>query len=360
MAAWESGTLRQAGVWEMSTTRSRFQIAAQSLVPVVLLAWAMLIVPVGTALLMEGVWPTWLSLRPLMMGLITIVSHAAIGFAVGRWVPKVVSAPLLAVATWVAVAFTVTVDAPWLRHVSGEFPEQLMFGEAASFAALWPHVAMTGSIALAVALLWTPTRQAWLPPALSLCVLVGGTVGTYTAVKDYGYNPPLLTGETDMSCVHAMNGGPQVCLPQVTASHLPQAAEDTEQVLTSFREARVDRYPKLITDTLPDGRFAKPSNESTWRAPLTLAAQRNDLKFAIVLAAVGLDCSRPDPFLRRVTIAWAAHITHTQDSWKAFQARIDRGTSRSDVDDRLTEVLSLSRQQQADWFNDSVTKACAH
>lgn len=360
LASWESGTLRQAGVWEMSTGRSRFLIAAQSLLPVVLLAWAMLILPVSVALLMEGVWPTWLSLRPLIMGLIVALCHTVIGFAVGRWLPRIVAAPLLAVTTWVAVAFAVTVDTPWVRHISGQFPEQLMFGEAAAFDALWPHVAVAGSLALAVALLWAPARLAWLPWALSLCVLAGGIVGTYSAVKDYDYNPPLLTAATDMSCARTTHQGPRVCMPQATASPLPQAVEYTEQVLTSLRDAGVERRPELVIDSLPDGRFSKPSTATTWRAPLTLAAQQKNLKFALVVTAVRLDCARPDPLLRRVTIAWAARITHTEEAWDRFRARIDRGHGQSYgvVDRKLDEVLALSPQAQAAWFNDSVSKAC--
>lgn len=130
LAAWVSATLRQAGVWDMNNARSRFRIATQALLPVVALAWTMLALPVLVALTTEGAWPTWDSLSPLVVGMIVCVEHAVIGFAVGRWVPKVIAAPILAVATWVAVAFAVTVDAPWVRHVSGAFPEQLMFGEA--------------------------------------------------------------------------------------------------------------------------------------------------------------------------------------------------------------------------------------
>ncbi|MGI5436662.1 DUF7224 domain-containing protein [Streptomyces shenzhenensis] len=341
----------------MNHARSRYRIAGQALLPVVTLAWLMLILPAMTALAVEGVWPTWDSVSALVVGMIVCVWHAVIGFTVGRQVPKVIAAPVLAVVTWVAVAFTVTVDSPWVRHVSGAFPEQLMFGEAPAWGALWPHVAFTGSVALALIVGWAPVRHRTLAAVAALAVATAGVTCTYEAVKGYGYNPPLKTYAVTMECGHT--GQTKICMPEQTASALPQAVNATSKVLAAFDEAGVPTAPKAVIDSLPEGRFYTPSTASTWRVALTMATDRHDAVFAVTIAATGMNCSRPDPFLRRVVIAWAAHVTGTTQSWQRLRKTIDRQGSPGDVDGMLSSVLSRPAKEQAAWFVNASRKACA-
>ncbi|MFF3886505.1 hypothetical protein [Streptomyces sp. NPDC001914] len=358
VSAWESGTLRKAGVWEMLATRSRLSIATQSLIPVVLLCWIALIIPPAISLAGEGVWPNWLSLRPVFMGLIVVVCHAVIGFTIGTKVSRVLAAPLLAIGVWIAVAFSITVDTPWVRHVSGEFPEQLMFGEAAAFSALWPHVALSGSIAAALALLWSPLRRVWISISLSTIIALSGTLGTYLAVRDYGYNAPLITGAAQMSCAKATESHPTICVPEAADQYLPEATQFASKILADFQKAGIKRRPSLITDSLPDGRFSRPSTRSTWRVPITLAAQEKDLEFAMVVSAVELPCGRPDPYARRTTLSWASHITSTQEAWEKYRNHIDRGIKNERVEKEVARVLSMTPEKQATWFNRTVSKAC--
>jgi hypothetical protein len=357
LAAWVSGSLRQAGIWQMNHARSRYRIAAQALLPVVMLAWLMLILPPMVALAVEGVWPTWDSISALVVGMIVCVWHAVIGFTVGRWVPKVIAAPVLAVVTWVAVAFTVTVDSPWVRHVSGAFPEQLMFGEAPAWGALWPHVAFTGSVALGLILGWMPVQHRALAVVAALAVSAAGVTGTYEAVKDYSYNPPLKTYAVTMEC--GRTGRTKVCMPQQTATALPQAVNATRKVLAAFGEAGVPTSPRAVIDSLPEGRFFTPPTASIWRVPLTMATERHDAVFAVTIVATGMNCSRPDPLLRRVVIAWAAHVTGTTQSWERLRKSIDRQGSPGDVDGMLRSVLSRPAKEQAAWFHSASRKACA-
>ncbi|MFI9760821.1 hypothetical protein ACIHFB_23070 [Streptomyces sp. NPDC051963] len=357
LGVWVSGTLRQARVWEMNYTRSRYRIAAHSLLPVVGLAWLTLIIPPALALMRAGVWPTWDSVSPLAVGMVVSVEHAVIGFAVGLHVPRIVAAPVIAIGTWVAVAFTITVDEPWVRHVSGQHYEPLEFGEAPVFAGLWPHVAFTGSVALAVALLWVPTRRLAVVYLTAVAVALGGTVGTYEAVKDYSYNPPLKNYAAAMTC--KASGTVSVCMPSVTSRDLTAATVAVSGVLQDFRRAGLPRRPEQVIDTLPEGRFSSPSTASTWRVPLSLAAEHNDLRFAVALAATGMDCSKPDPFLRRVIIAWTAHLTGTDASWQKLRASIDRQGEPGDVDGELKKVLSKKPAVQAAWFTQAVETACA-
>lgn len=358
LGVWVSGALRGAGVWSMNYTRSPYRIATHSLAPVIGLAWLTLILPPALALAQAGVWPTWDSLSPLMVGMIVSVEHTVIGFAIGCRVPRIVAAPVMAVATWVAVAFTVTVDAPWVRHISGQHYEPLMFGEAPVFAGLWPHVAFTGSIALAIVLLWVPTRRRVIVYLAAAAVAIAGTISTYEAVKDYGYNPPLKNYAAPMSCTET-DEKVRVCMPSATSRALPQAAASVDRVLEDFRRAGLPRTPKQIIDSLPEGRSTVRSTASVWRVPLTLAADHDDLRFAVALAATGMTCAKPDPFLRRVVMAWTAHLTGTNASWQKLRASIDRQGEPGDVDGELKQILTMDAKAQAAWFTDAVKEACS-
>ncbi|MBQ1159668.1 tetratricopeptide repeat protein [Streptomyces sp. A73] len=62
LAAWESGRLKESGVWAIAPSRSPYRVAGQVLLPVLLLAWLMLLIPVVGGLVREGIAPTLSSL----------------------------------------------------------------------------------------------------------------------------------------------------------------------------------------------------------------------------------------------------------------------------------------------------------
>ncbi|MFF3946782.1 hypothetical protein ACFYYN_18385 [Streptomyces sp. NPDC001902] len=352
LGAWEAGSLRQGGIWELAPFRSRTAIAAESLAPVVGLAWLMMLTPAGLALIDAGVWPSPVSLGPLAVGLMVSIGHAVIGFCVGMKVPRTICAPLLAVTVWILVAFSRAVDVPWPRHLSGQQTEPLMFGETFSFAALWPHVAFTGSLALAACVLWMRRRAVALVVAAAVALL--GTISAWAAVKDWDFNPKLNTQQVSTRCISGGSGSAlSVCMPSVTSAALPNARSETLKVLQDFDAAGVPRHPDFVTDTLADGRFSIPSTDKAWRVPLTEAAEQGNLRFEITLRAIGFTCSRPDPDLRRLSMAWAAHVTGTTDDWEKLRLRIKGPTEH-----QMQRIYKLPRQTQASWFNRTVLSAC--
>ncbi|AZQ36821.1 hypothetical protein EJ357_28020 [Streptomyces cyaneochromogenes] len=357
LAAWESGSIRKFGVWHWAPQRSRYRIAAESLMPVVLVSWSMLVLPVSLALVETSTLPTLASLGPLFEAMVLCVAHAVIGFAVGLYLPRSVSAPVLAVTTWIVIAFTISLDPPWLRQISGLCFEYLMFGEALTFSALWPPILLAGGVALAVAVLWMKNRFVAIPVALA--ILLTGVVVSYNEVKDRGYFPPMATGVTELSCAQSP-GGTEVCMPKVTASALPRVARTSQSVLADLRSAGVERSPRLITDSLADGRYLRPSTDRVWRIPLTRAAAQNGERFQIVIAAVGFTCARPDPVLRRAVLEWVAGVTHTEREWQQAKARVEQ--ERSSADAAATSMVQgvhrKTKAQQAKWFEESVHASC--
>ncbi|MBX9361887.1 hypothetical protein [Streptomyces sp. WAC04114] len=360
LAATESGRLTAAKVWQLAPVRSRLAIASQALLPVICLSWLMLTLPVTIALLQEGVFPTAVSIRPLELALILTIAHAAIGFGIGFRVPRQIAAPMMAVVTFIAVAFSVTTEPFWIRHASGQFTGSLQFGEQISYASVWPHLLLTGSVAIAVALMWLPSKWLILRVVLACAISVVGPRVAQSLTENWGPTAPVAIGATPMKC---LGRAPKVCMPSVTSEDLPEVREKAKSVLSDFRSAGMRDIPVVITDRLADGRFYRPSTAHTWRVELTASAQRGDVRFAIMKAAVRFTCPRPDPTASRAAGLWAATVTGERDAYerklKQRGEQFDREESRRDeISSEVEDVLQKSPSGQVAWFKQRLTDAC--
>lgn len=198
LATWESGRLRKSGVWALAPARSRFRVAANALLPALVLSWLVLLLPAALSLARTATFPTADSLRLPVMALILCVSYAVIGFAVGLRVPHVVAAPLIAVIVWVAVAFTRAVQPYWIRHVSGQYGG-VGFGEVPSVISVVAPILPAGGIAVAIAVMWLPLRSRILRIVLAGLIAIAGPAGAYRITHDWPHSPPLLTGRAEAS-----------------------------------------------------------------------------------------------------------------------------------------------------------------
>lgn len=356
LAAWESARLKREGVWSLAPARSRYHVGGHALVPVIILSWLMLCLPVSAALIQTRTIPNADSLRPLGLALSLCVAHAVIGFFVGLRVPRLIAAPLLAVAVWVLVSFARTTQSFWLRHVSGYFGEQLMFGEVASFKALVPHFLFTGGIAMGIALLWMRLRPLPVRIVLACAIAVAGPTGAYSMAKGWGHTPPLLIGQAPMECKgHA----PKVCMPKATAEELPETYKDAVSVLGDLRAAGIAAGPEVITDRIADGRFYRPSSVHTWRVGLSYAALRGNVRYQIGFTAVRFPCTRPDLATSRALRLWTANVIGEE---AAERRRVAQETTPFDgqaqVQKVVAKVLTLPAAEQRDWYRRSLVDAC--
>ncbi|MGA5168892.1 MULTISPECIES: DUF7224 domain-containing protein [Streptomyces] len=358
LAAWESGRLTSSGVWALAAGRSRFHVAANALLPVFLLSWAVLIVPVSLSLARTTTFPTVDSLRLLVMALILCVAHAVIGFGIGIRAPRVIAAPIVAVVVWILVAFSRATHPYWLRHVSGQYMD-LDFGEVPGMASLVAPILFGGGIALGVALLWFPLR--WLLVRVVLACIVAGlcTFGAYNIVKDWGHDPPMVTGQAPMEC---LGNAPKVCMPKATSSTLGTVRKEAVSVLDDLGSRGVTETPSVITDRLADGRSGLPSTQKTWRIGLTAAAQRDEVRFEVLTAAVRFPCRRVDPVTGHAAWLWAASVTGEE---KAYRARVAQETQTPDavraekqVQDIVQRVLAQPAKEQGTWFRQTLISAC--
>ncbi|MEU8936342.1 hypothetical protein AB0D30_41480 [Streptomyces sp. NPDC048409] len=360
LAAWESGRLREAAVWHLAPVRSRYRIAANVLLPVLALAWFMLVLSVALRLIQEGASPTLDSMRPLLLGMLLCVAHAVIGFAIGMRVPKLIAAPAVAVMTWVLVAFSVTSTQFWYRHVSGERMDSLAFGEIVPLSSLVPHLLFAGSIAAGVLLLWMPIRYVAIRVCLAATLAFVGMSTAREMVAHWGPHEPFLSGQATMQCA---GKAPTVCMPEISAGSLPAVREQVDSVLTEFQAAGVKATPDSVTDALADGRRSVRSTPSTWRVNLTRGVEDGNVRYQVVTTAVGFSCSTPDPKMRREALLWAATITGEDRAyakqWDNSAEDFDvKAANRNQVHADVKKVLTLSAPKQADWFTRTVLSAC--
>ncbi|MGP4001165.1 DUF7224 domain-containing protein [Streptomyces sp. 8N706] len=358
LASWESGRLTSSGVWALAPARSRFRVAANVLLPVILLSWLVLLLPPSLSLVRTGTLPTAGSLRLPVMALVLCVAHAVIGFGIGIRAPRMITAPLMAITVWVLVAFSRATQPYWLRHVSGQYAD-LDFGEVPAVASLVAPLLFGGGIAIGVALLWLPLRGLAARAVLACAVSGICTVSAYNVAHEWDHNPPLATGQAPMEC---QGNAPKVCMPKATSSNLAAVRKEVVSVLDALRSSGVKETPSVITDRLADGRFARPSTKDTWRIGLTSAAQRDDVRFQVVTAAVRFPCKRADAVTGHAALLWAATVT---DQVKPYNERMaqemqtpETARAEKQVRDIVQGVLELPVKKQGVWFRQSLSSAC--
>ncbi|MGW6602191.1 DUF7224 domain-containing protein [Streptomyces sp. NPDC055036] len=257
------------------------------------------------------------------------------------------------------VAFSVSTDPPWLRHVSGQYTD-LAVGELPSPVSLAAPVLMVGGIAVGVALMWLPVRVLLVRVVLACCVAVSGSFAAYDLAHGWSYNPPLLTGQVPMAC---LGNTPKVCMPKAMQDDLPAVRKDALSVLEDLRDAGAIETPSIITDRLVDGRFARSSTAHTWRIGLTSAFQNANVRYQVMSTAVRFPCTNVDTATGHAVLLWAATVTGETEAYKKRMAQeIETAETlrmEKEVQKVVAGVLSDPRDQQAAWFRKSLNDACS-
>lgn len=229
-----------------------------------------------------------------------------------------------------------------------------------SLRSLVPHLLFTGSIAMAALLLWMPIRHVIIRASLATALALAGMNTAQGMVENWGPHDPVLSGHAPMQC---SGKAPVVCMPKLSADHLPMVRKQVDSVLSKFRAAGVEASPRSITDSLADGRRYVRSTPSTWRVSLTRGAEAGNVRYLLVNAAVRFPCDRPDPELRREALLWASTIAGESEAyakqWDHSPEEFDsKAANRERVRADVKTVRTLSVPEQADWFARTVVTAC--
>ncbi|WP_159037280.1 DUF7224 domain-containing protein [Streptomyces specialis] len=365
LAAWESGRLRKDGVWLLAPARHRFRVAAQAVLPVVLLAWLVIAAVVTMALIRQGTAPTLPSLTLPALAMTVASAHVVIGFAVGLIVPRLVAAPLLAVGVFYCVAASWSYEPFWLRHVSGQFPVSLEYGELPTLDSVVPHILFTGSIAVGLAVMLAPRqdpRRRVLRTALGCVIAVTGTVTAQRVTADWDYNPPLSANNVPVRCAGTT---PAVCLPEDLSGDLDAIRDEVDATLSELRDAGIGT-PNLesVSDSSASGRYAPSSTERTWWFSIADSYRSGTIRLALVTHAVTFPCERPDPVFSRAATLWAATVAgaeHLYLDWQRDELRqyADSPDWLEQATARVSEVRRESPADQAEWFRAELRRACA-
>jgi hypothetical protein len=367
LAAWESGRLRRGGVWELAPARSRVRVACHALLPVAALAWTMVLLPVGMALVREGVAPTPGSMVLPLLVVALACAHLVIGFLIGLVVPPLVASPVLAVVVFYAVAASWSYEPFWPRHVSGQFPSVLGFGELPSVRSLLPHVLFTGAIALGAAMLWVPVRG--LPrraavAVVAVAVAVAGTSTAYRMTRDWEHTPPLSAGHAAVTCAgHA----PEVCVPEAAGADPAAIAAEVADVLAGLRAAGVPvRESGTVTDSLLRGWRDRPAPDGGSWLPLSRGHAAGTLRLTLVRRMVDFPCrlSHAEPEAAESALLWAAGTVGAGDAYLAW-LRADVGEAEQGaamierVMERVARARELPAAEQTAWYAAEAGRACA-
>ncbi|MBU7596400.1 hypothetical protein JGS22_001775 [Streptomyces sp. P38-E01] len=295
------------------------------------------------------------------MAMTVCVAHLVIGFCAGLVLPRILAAPILAVSVFFLVAsswssgYTI-----WPRHISGQFPVELMYGELPTLHSLAPHVMFTGSIALAAALC-TLLRNFTTRIALPLTLALTGTFIPSSMVHDWGPNPKLSTGNVSMSC---QGKNPTVCVPQPLSSELPRVQAEAASVFAALSKTGVDfAKPAELQDSIVGGRFSYRSTESTWWLRLTDATNGETLRYSVMRKAIALPCDRPDgEAVQRLTL-WASAATDTegfalQRQQEELVTEVEKQTLRKSRA-AVRQIHARSHKDQTTWYQETSEKACS-
>ncbi|MFB7495269.1 hypothetical protein ACFC09_11280 [Streptomyces sp. NPDC056161] len=358
LAAWESGRLTSAGIWQLAPARSRFRIAANVLLPVVMTSWVILLVPPAISLIRASTFPTLGSLRLPAMALCLCVAHAVIGFAIGRRTPRVFAVPIVAIVDFVLVGFTRSVDPYWLRHVSGQYAD-LSFGEVPAFASIVAPLLFAGGLAGGVTLLWTPTRSL-LARALAACFVAAlGTSTAYHITSDWGHSPALVGGQAPVTC---LGQAPRICMPTASSTRLPAVRKELLATLATLRTEGVAASPQVIRDRLGEGREYRRSTDATWYISLTSAAESGTVRYQAAMAAVRFPCRTVESDPAHAAMLWVASVVGEQKRYSQFlteQAMSPQETSANrQIQSVVKSVLTQPVAKQTAWYKNTLTSAC--
>ncbi|MFJ6659828.1 hypothetical protein ACIQNG_26255 [Streptomyces sp. NPDC091377] len=382
LAVWEGGRLKRDGVWALAPGRSRYRVAADTLLPVVCAGWLILGLPVVMRLIETRLVPTPQALAPLLLGMGLVVAWAVIGCAVGQFTPRLISAPLSSVAVYYLITKTGQSDPLWLRHVSGAPDTSLAFGEQYRALTLLVPFLFTAALALAMAVWWLPAAPAVRHSTRAATAVAAVVVMTLCAdaASGWGYgNGPVSAGHAPARCAGT---APKVCIAASGGAQdrLEEVRSEITRSITTLHRAGVEvTVPTAVSDNLLNGRHKVRSTQSEWWLLLSSQASDNGpgmtgIRYGVLLTAVRFPCSFPQSFQdgqsadwvvnRDAAILWAAQVIDADEPYLAWRRGEYGGTFQNagqvleKVEQRASDARRLPAREQSAWFDAEQQKAC--
>ncbi|MFF8380841.1 hypothetical protein ACF07V_32425 [Streptomyces sp. NPDC015661] len=383
LATWDGGRLKADRVWELAPSRSRYCVAARTLLPAIGAGWAIVLLPVTMRLVETRLVPTPMSLLPLLMDMGIVCAYAVVGCALGHIAPRLVAAPLSAVAAFYMVSKTIAYSDPsWPRHVSGQLGTSVVFGEYYAAPTVLVPFLFAASVAVAVAAWWIggAHRMLWRAGAavtalvaMTLCVRIASGWGIAEGPVTAGHAPARCLGTTPRICMAEAGGA---------IEKLDAVQREVASTVRRLKAAGVDvTVPTTVNDALLYDRDTTrpPATASTWWMALTERADRPDgdltgVRYEAMLRSVTFPCQFPTRFVPGVSadwvvnhdaaVLWAAYEVGVQEPYLAWRkseyAQIaNKDAVLAKVRERAAKGRALpTAEQRAAWFEQEQAKAC--
>ena len=231
-AAWESGRLRQGGVFAFPAVRSPARALVAALTPILVVGVAGLALALGVVAVRLHASVGGPDPRVLAMGIVVLAGHIALGAIAGRFLARVVATPIVLVASYLWLVMPTAMLPFSIRHLTG-FDDSCCFldGTVAPWGVLGPIVVAAGVILSSVAVLSAR------PAAFGLAIVITASSIVIAAhgVARFGLDPVVPRALSDLVCD---GQEPVVCVWPEHRAALPElvsAAVSLRRRLGPFR-----------------------------------------------------------------------------------------------------------------------------
>lgn len=330
--AWEALKVRQSAVLNTAPVRSRTTIALWALAPVLVLGTVCVLLGLALFTPQASGLPGWSTVLILGVELLVVLAHAAIGYAIGLALPRLLGVPTALVASFLWMAYPSTLDVFWVRQLNGRnLTECCALDEV-------PATRAVGAAALAVfgliaaAWLWTQlrgTRRLTAVVALAATTAVGAWIAA-----PLGYSAAQARPTGEQTCTTTT---PRVCL-------WPEQHSGVAQITEWATKAEQHLKAVGITQSAPV-------------SPLSARPGQDEIQSLVALRAMP---TRPPQCASEINAQWQGfQAIGPLASWLKLTAGV---TARS-VEARYREpevrlarqVMTLPQQEQLAWFHRNTT-----
>lgn len=340
LASWQAGRIRRR-ITPIAPTRSRIRQALSLLGPVALLGMGCLLVSAFMAgFQSSGVATT--DTRVLIPAALTVLASIGVGHLFGTVLSPVAALPLSLIGTWAWLAFPISTDPPWLRHLT------LAWGfDCCTFSRVPDTSVIVAPSILAIGVILAWITWMLVPNRLlgGLCgalIMVSGVAVAVARVNERTYDPTTARPATDLECT--TERAPTVCAWPETAQLLEITQSEARAFRTRLQQIGLTDLPATVSAAdLPDG---------SWHVVLHPGMSGDAIR-ASLLSGVAFPslCAGSTGGAQTPATEWALRTWLAE---RTGQPREPRDSLPPDVRAILEKTEALPLQQQREWFTDAI------
>ncbi|WKX72287.1 hypothetical protein [Streptomyces sp. XD-27] len=242
-AAWEGGRLRRAQIFDLTAVRSPLAIALPLLLPV----FAMGVAGMGAALAVTaaaadvGLGVPHLGI--LAVEAVLLAANTLVGYLLGRLLAPVLAVPVALIISFVAIAFPVSWDILWARHlVGGGLIDCCDVDQSLDVRAL-VSAGVFGTAVCLAALVLIHYRKTVPALVTAMALTAGGFAGGAAAARGMGADPVVSRPTSELVCD---DGQPRICLWPETDGQAAMIRTEARKAADRLRQVGVT-VPATLT-----------------------------------------------------------------------------------------------------------------